>query len=320
MQTITGRPAEVIRAALISLLIAGPAMALDLPAGAVMTGEDNDRHGSLTLATGPYRDGIVPMLTREGAVTRQAWRLPGASQTTGQLMQQMHEQLDADGYQVLFDCQDVTCGGFDFRFATMVFGEPVLHVNLGDYRYLAARKGDSHLSLLVSRSPGAGYVQVLRVGPAEDPAPVVTTSGMNGGAGVVVPAPGDESLPEELGARIEMTGHAVLSDLEFQTGSSALGEAEFASLTALATYLTTHPNRRVTLVGHTDAVGSLENNIALSRKRAGSVRQVLIDRYGVAAEQVAADGVGFLSPIASNLTEAGREANRRVEAVLTSTE
>ena len=37
----------------------------------------------------------------------------------------------------------VTCGGFDFRFATLVFGEPVMFVDLGDYRYLAAGKGDS---------------------------------------------------------------------------------------------------------------------------------------------------------------------------------
>jgi OOP family OmpA-OmpF porin len=41
---------------------------------------------------------------------------------------------------------------------------------------------------------------------------------------------------------------------------------------------------------------------------------------GVSEAQVASDGVGYLSPVASNLTAAGREANRRVEAVLISTE
>ena len=50
------------------------------------------------------------------------------------------------------------------------------------------------------------------------------------------------------------------------------------------------------------------------------MRQTLVDRYGVDPAQVAADGVGFLSPIASNQTEEGREANRRVEVVLTTTE
>ena len=312
----------MLRPALISLLLTGPALALDLPAGAVMTGEDNDRRGSLAIATGPFVDGTVPTRSVDGAVIRQAWRLPGTGLTTAQLMDLFRTQLSDEDWQITFDCQEVTCGGFDFRFATLVFGEPVMHVDLGDYRYLAARKGDSHIALLVSRSPGAGYVQVLRAGPSGDaPTPVTTTSDMNGTAPVVTfPAPGVEDAPTAIGAQMEQAGYAVLSDLVFQTGSSTLGEADFPSLTELAGYLAANPTKRVTLVGHTDAVGSLENNIALSRKRAGSVRQTLIDRYGVPPEQVAADGVGFLSPVASNQTAEGREANRRVEVVLTTTE
>lgn len=311
----------MIRTTLISLLLTGPALALELPTGAVMTGEDNDRRGSLAIATGPFLDGMVPTRSVDGAVLRQAWRLPGTGLTTAQLMDLFRTQLSDDGWRIIFDCQEITCGGFDFRFATLVFGEPVMHVDLGDYRYLAASNGESHIALLVSRSPGAGYVQVLRVGPAEEAPPVTTTSDMNGTAPVnSLPAGGRGDDPVAIGARMEQTGFAVLSDLVFQTGSSTLGEADFPSLTELAGYLAANPTKRVTLVGHTDAVGSLENNIALSRKRAGSVRQALIDRYGVAPEQIAADGVGFLSPVASNQTEEGREANRRVEVVLTTTE
>lgn len=311
----------MIRTTLISLLLTGPALALELPTGAVMTGEDNDRRGSLAIATGPFLDGMVPTRSVDGAVLRQAWRLPGTGLTTAQLMDLFRTQLSDDGWRIIFDCQEITCGGFDFRFATLVFGEPVMHVDLGDYRYLAASNGESHIALLVSRSPGAGYVQVLRVGPAEEAPPVTTTSDMNGTAPVDSrPAGGRGDHPVAIGARMEQAGFAVLSDLVFQTGSSTLGEADFPSLTELAGYLAANPTKRVTLVGHTDAVGSLENNIALSRKRAGSVRQALIDRYGVAPEQIAADGVGFLSPVASNQTEEGREANRRVEVVLTTTE
>ena len=311
----------MLRPAVISLLLTGPALALDLPAGAVMTGEDNARRGSLAIATGPFVDGTVPTRSVNGAVIRQAWRLPGTGLTTAQLMELLRTQLSDDGWRIRFDCQEVTCGGFDFRFATLVFGEPTMHVDLGDYRYLAASNGASHIALLVSRSPGAGYVQILRVGPAEDIPPVTTASDMNASTPLVsFPSPGDEGPTTAIGIQMEQAGYAVLSDLVFQTGSSTLGEADFPSLTELAGYLAANPSKRVTLVGHTDAVGSLENNIALSRKRAGSVRQALIDRYGVAPEQVAADGVGFLSPVASNQTEEGREANRRVEVVLTTTE
>ncbi len=73
---------------------------------------------------------------------------------------------------------------------------------------------------------------------------------------------------------------------------------------------------RIMLVGHTDSVGGLDPNIALSRDRAASVRQRLIDAYGVAPNRLEAQGMGYLAPIASNLTAQGRETNRRVEAVL----
>jgi len=73
---------------------------------------------------------------------------------------------------------------------------------------------------------------------------------------------------------------------------------------------------RIALVGHTDTVGGLQGNIALSRERAQAVRQRLIDDYDIAPERVEAEGTGYLAPLATNRTAEGREANRRVEAVL----
>ena len=97
-------------------------------------------------------------------------------------------------------------------------------------------------------------------------------------------------------------------------------EGVYPSLVALADLLTANPGMQVALVGHTDASGSLEVNIAVSRKRAESVRQRLIQRYKIPARQVAAEGVGYLSPRAPNLSEAGRERNRRVEVMMTTTQ
>ena len=54
----------------------------------------------------------------------------------------------------------------------------------------------------------------------------------------------------------------------------------------------------------------------LSEKRAMSVAAYLIDRLGVSADQIDSYGVGFLSPLATNSSEAGKTSNRRVEAVL----
>jgi len=70
------------------------------------------------------------------------------------------------------------------------------------------------------------------------------------------------------------------------------------------------------LVGHTDAVGSLAANMALSEKRATSVMSYMTRDLGVTASQLDAKGIGYLSSVATNDTSFGREENRRVVAVL----
>jgi len=314
----------MIRRAIISAALglgapmAGHSAGLELPAGAAMTAESFQPTGEYLLPTGPYKDGAVQNLATTGAITQQAWRIGAGGKTSLQLMDFLRDQLSSDGYVALYECADLTCGGFDFRFSTQVISEPDMHVDLGDFRFLSARKPGSgagtFISLLVSRSPGAGYVQIIRVGPADAPPPVETiTSTMTT---PVEPAP----LPDDpIGTRLELSGHAVLADLTFETGSADLGGESFDTLQKLAAYLLDHPDMTIALVGHTDAEGTLESNIALSKRRATSVMQRLIDTHGIPADQVAAEGVGFLSPIASNLTQEGRKINRRVEVILTST-
>jgi OOP family OmpA-OmpF porin len=112
----------------------------------------------------------------------------------------------------------------------------------------------------------------------------------------------------------------VLADLDFPSGETDLPEDRYASLAALASFLEANPGTTVALVGHTDAVGGAEGNIAISRSRAESARALLTARYGADPGRVEAFGMGYFAPVASNATPEGREANRRVEAVVTSTE
>ena len=60
--------------------------------------------------------------------------------------------------------------------------------------------------------------------------------------------------------------------------------------------------------------------VAGADSRAGSVLERLVSAHGVSRRQLDAQGMGYLAPIASNLTPQGREANRRVEVIITSTE
>lgn len=70
--------------------------------------------------------------------------------------------------------------------------------------------------------------------------------------------------------------------------------------------------RRIRIEGHASADGNDAHNLDLSARRAKAVRTYLID-HGIAADVLVAEGFGETQPIADNESEAGREANRRVE-------
>ncbi|SFP33422.1 OmpA family protein [Tranquillimonas alkanivorans] len=307
----------LLRSALSFLLCALPAWAgaeLSLPAAARLTAEESrglDRH---EMAVGAWTPEGIATLTAEGSVTRRAWRLQGQNLTTLQLLAPLRRQLYDAGYEILFECESDGCGGFDFRFSTDLLGAPAMHVDLGDFRYLAARRDDSGtrdlVSLMVSRAPGAGYVQVTQVGPPEDRAPALVTSTMS-------VDPDGASAEDDLAAQLAAIGRAPLEGLSFGTGSATLAAEGADALADLAEWLRENPDRTATLVGHTDAEGPLAPNVALSRQRAAAVRDRLVDTFGIPADRLRAEGVGYLAPRASNASADGRLANRRVEVVVT---
>jgi OOP family OmpA-OmpF porin len=308
---------------LLALLILAPiqaaAVTLDMPGNATLVVEEVSGLDSYAMPTAAWTPTGLPVLTGTGEVRQQAWRIDAAGLTTLQLLQPLRDQLTQAGFEVLFTCTDDACGGFDFRFATPVLPAPAMHVDLGDYRFIATQRSVDGtvelLSLLASRSSSAGFIQIIRVGAA------------NGATVAAADAPEVRAVRAEvatitgdLAQSLEDQGRFILSGLVFETGSAQLGDAIFGSLQDLADYLIANPDRTVALVGHTDFVGSLDGNIALSKRRAGSVLERLVTTYDIPRRQLDAQGMGYLSPVASNLTEEGREVNRRVEVIITSTQ
>ncbi|WP_323784144.1 OmpA family protein [Thalassovita sp.] len=292
-------------------------MALDLilPGSADLLANENVALDSYALPLGPYADGALWTDPIEGHVTRQSWRIAAQGMTSLQLLAPLREQLQQAGYEVLFECDTLDCGGFDFRFETEVLPAPLMHVDLGDFRFLSAQKepGD-YLGLLVSRSANAGFIQLIRVvQPGENPDAALNVK-------VAEVSADNVALPSDIVGLLVTQGHVVLNDLSFETGSSSLGDGNYASLEALSAFLSADPTRRIALVGHTDAVGDLNRNIALSKKRAASVLERLVSDYGAVRGQLSAEGMGYLAPIAPNQTPEGRDTNRRVEAVLLNTD
>ncbi|MDG1801824.1 MAG: OmpA family protein [Paracoccaceae bacterium] len=308
----------MIRTAVIACILGGAAQAatLEFPSNATRALNDVRSPDSHSVAIGAYGESTVPMREVTGEVTRQAWMIDAPGITTAQIVGPLREQLVADGFNVVFECETDGCGGFDFRFAIDVSPAPAMIVDLGDFRYVSTSKGDEVVSLMVSRTSTRGFVDVTRVGPsgsavAQSSAPAVRATVARTDAAAV---------PDDFGAALETDGRLVLSDLAFQVGSSNLGDAAFASLDLLAEYLSANPNKTIALVGHTDSSGSLNGNIALSKRRASSVLDRLTRDYDIPRRQMEAEGMGYLSPLSTNLTQEGRDLNRRVEVIVTSTE
>jgi OOP family OmpA-OmpF porin len=109
--------------------------------------------------------------------------------------------------------------------------------------------------------------------------------------------------------------HIAIYGIYFDTAKTDLKPESKPSLDQVAQFLKDDPAMKIHVVGHTDNVGGMDANMALSRARAAAVVNALVKQYGVSASRLNAAGVGPLAPIAPNTSDDGRAKNRRVELI-----
>ncbi len=126
----------------------------------------------------------------------------------------------------------------------------------------------------------------------------------------LIPVPKDESLAQA------MQEPVILRNVFFDSGSAELRPESRYELDRLAHLLKENYQLKIEIRGHTDEVGTVEDNLVLSRRRAETVRRYLIDK-GIAEQRLTARGFGESRPIASNENPEGRQQNRRTEFVVT---
>lgn len=105
-------------------------------------------------------------------------------------------------------------------------------------------------------------------------------------------------------------------DLLFATNSTAVSGVSQRELRIVANSLNKYPDTTVNVIGHTDSTGEASFNQDLSQRRAQAVSAVLLSG-GVSPTRIRSIGAGENQPVASNQTASGRQANRRVEIVIT---
>jgi OOP family OmpA-OmpF porin len=280
---------------------------LQLPLGAKETYSRLEPALPPVVAVKPYGETGLETVPAPGYIRRSVWAF-GGEQTLAEVQNSILEQLENSDYEILFFCQTEQCGGFDFRFAIDVVPEPEMRVDLRDFRFISARQTvlqePSYVTFLLSKSPESVYVQMTEY----------TSVAAQGTLSASVSEPESSVLENTVSGQGD-DASMILEGLQFETGSATLGADPENSLKRLADRLSRDKSLKVLLVGHSDMSGTLRANIALSRQRAATIRDILIQKYGIAADRLSAHGVGFLSPRASNETREGRQKNRRVEAV-----
>lgn len=144
---------------------------------------------------------------------------------------------------------------------------------------------------------------------------------------ISIEIPGKEDMPtmfsnlsvmaggKKLYDAIAESGRVSTQGIYFDTGSDRIRPESTPTLKEIGAMLNEHGELKLMIEGHTDNVGNAASNQALSEKRAGAVRQFLIDNYSIDGARLSATGLGATKSVAPNDTAEGRQNNRRVELV-----
>jgi outer membrane protein OmpA-like peptidoglycan-associated protein len=288
-------------------------------AGAFIDGYEVSDFDEYILALGPVaineQGERVPKerAVLEGRITRILYRGPDGRSSL-EILRNYQSAFEASGFETLFRCGS-DCGHY---FPGLLYGPTEMRITNTktsgsafdipqDVRYLAAKMVDGnrtvHVSLLVAFDNGFGALSKRPVTLLE----IIETKAMDTGM-VTVDA-------EAIGKGIDSTGHMAIYGVLFDTGSADIKPESAPVLAEIAKLLEGRPTLNILVVGHTDNEGTHEYNMSLSSQRANSVVRYLAAENGVEKSRMSAAGVGFLAPVASNESAAGRAKNRRVELV-----
>lgn len=114
---------------------------------------------------------------------------------------------------------------------------------------------------------------------------------------------------------IEAGSVAELKNIFFDYNKATLRDESFPELRRVVDMIQKSPTMTIEVAGHTDAIGGDAYNQRLSEERASSVRTFIVE-HGITPERLIAVGYGKKVPVATNLTDEGRQQNRRVEVMI----
>ena len=115
---------------------------------------------------------------------------------------------------------------------------------------------------------------------------------------------------------IKTQQYCSILDIQFEINKDVIQREVTEKLAVVGTFMNKYPDTTAVIEGHTDNVGSTEDNMKLSQRRAESVVNYLVNDQHVASSRLSAVGYGETRPVADNSTLEGKQMNRRINAVI----
>ncbi len=271
------------------------------------------------LSTGK-REFAAPPVVAEGRRTRIWYEAPGETSSV-EVFRNYAAELTAQGFTLLYDStKDAKLGKWNGYLNAFGFNKAPMASSRSQFVFTGASMNSIQtLSAQRERQGQLTYVHLVTV---QWDKPNVTYKAQRG-AYVALDVVDVGALKQdmvsvsasEMSKAIATTGRIALYGILFDTAKADIKTESKPALEEIAKLLQSDASLKLRVVGHTDNQGTLDSNIALSKRRAEAVTAALASSYGVAANRLSAFGVADLAPVASNSGEEGRAKNRRVELV-----
>ncbi|MEE2877442.1 MAG: OmpA family protein [Pseudomonadota bacterium] len=287
--------------------------------GQVIAWQHIENYQPYTVAVGPvtgYRH-IADVIETEGRVTRTFYKYEGEDRTYSEVYKNYLDALEAQDFEILGEGMSADRRGREVGSSQWM--EVTFRANPASkpgavgtmFSGTASSGGAGAIVAKKERAAGTAYVVVYveqhsknYIGTLID---IVEVEAAETGL-VVIDA-------EAIGSDIDEYGRVVLDGIVFDFDKATLKAESKEALDAIAEFLNSNPDKKFYVVGHTDSKGTFAYNSKLSSDRAIAVADALKQDYDIASERLEPHGVGPLSPVFSNGSDAGRDQNRRVELV-----
>ena len=119
----------------------------------------------------------------------------------------------------------------------------------------------------------------------------------------------------DMRSKLITEGKLVTYGIYFDVNKDIVKSESYGTIKGIADVLQENPTVKIKIVGHTDSDGDDKSNLDLSKRRAASVKNVLVKDFGIEVTRIETDGKGEGAPIAPNDSGINKALNRRVEFI-----